>query len=172
MFTVHWNVAYTFLQEKYCWPLNHYSRFLMFLRFFKVTTLNFESNSSARLVITWCHTLWVPSYQTGLEKYGCHAMVLPWSCYDHGETWSWSCYDGSMAAIFFDIFAMNHGIIMVWLPYSPWFIPWSWYDHHVFHDFWIVLSIFPQIIAAIFHHMAHLNVLRENYSTKPPSQQN
>ena len=46
----------------------------------------------------------------GLENHGCHGMILPWSYHDHGETWSWSCHDNGMAAMFFSMAAMIHGI--------------------------------------------------------------
>ena len=46
-----------------------------------------------------------------------------------------------------------HAIAIIW----PWFIPWSWYDHRVFHVFLKkrdYLSMFSQIVAAIYHYMA------------------
>ena len=59
---------------------------------------------------------------TGLEKHGCHAMI-----------WSWLCHDDGKPARFVHVVAMIHGIIIIWLPYFPWLIPWSWYEHHIFN---------------------------------------
>ena len=82
------------------------------------------------------------------EKHGCHAMILPWSYRDHGEKWSWSCHDDGMAAMFLDMVIMIHGMIMIWLPCFPWFIPWSWYYNHVFHVFfWRKTGLFVNIFS-------------------------
>ena len=111
-----------------------------------------------------------------LEKHGCRDMILPWSYHDHGETWSWSCHDNGMAAMFLSMDGMIHGMIMVWLPCFPWFIPWSWYDHYVLHVFLRkklnVLSIFSQTVRVIYHYMAHLTSFRGIYASKVASQQN
>ena len=96
----------------------------------------------------------------GLEKHGCHGMILPWSYHDHGETWSWSCHDNGMAAMFLSMVAMILGMIMVWLPSFPW----SWYIN--------VLSMFSQKVRAIHHYMAHLTAFRRIYALKVASQQN
>ena len=81
-----------------------------------------------------------------LEKHGWHVMILPWSYHYLGETWSWSSQDGGMAVVFLGMFVKIHGMFMVWLPCFPWFIPWSWSGHHVFHVFfskkWIVCQCF------------------------------
>ena len=55
-----------------------------------------------------------------LQKLFFCELGLPWPCHDHGETWSWSwsCHDDSH----------------VFLPWSSWFMAWSWYDYRVFHD--------------------------------------
>ena len=55
----------------------------------------------------------------GLEKHGCHAMILSWSYHDHGETYSWSCHNDGMAAMFLGMVVMIHGMIMLW---SSWFL--------------------------------------------------
>ena len=46
----------------------------------------------------------------GLEKNGCHAMILPWSCHDDGIT-----------VMFFGMVVMIHAMITVWLPCFPCF---------------------------------------------------
>ena len=115
-------------------------------------------------------------WRPGLEKHGCHAMILPWSYHNHGETWSWSCHDKGMATMFLAMVVMIHSVIMVWLPCFLWLLPWSWYDHHVFHViFWKkkdFLSMFSQIVATIYHCTAHLTALRDIYASKLSGQQN
>ena len=91
-------------------------------------------------------------------------VAMLWSCHDHGETWPWSCHDDNMAAMFLGMVVMIHGMIMVWLPCFPWFILWSWYNHHVFHVFfqnkWRFCQYFFQIVVAIYHYIAQLTGCR------------
>ena len=58
----------------------------------------------------------IKKHPSGLEKLGCHAMILRWSYHDHGETWPWSCYDDGISAMFLCMSL-------------------SCYDYHVFHVF-------------------------------------
>ena len=96
--------------------------------------------------------------------------------HDHGETWLWACHEDDMAACF--------------LAWSSWFKTWSWYDYHVLlskaHTMIMVwsscfprffgkmdcLSMFSQRVGAIYHYMAHMTGLREDYASRLPSQQN
>ena len=88
--------------------------------------------------------------QFGCEKHGCHAMILPWSFHDHGETWSWSINDDSMITIFLDV-------IMVWVS----FFHDSYHDYRMiimfttFHEEVDFSSSFPKIMAVIFHYMGN-----------------
>ena len=113
----------------------------------------------------------------GLEKHGCYGMILPWSYHDHGETWWWSCHDNGIAAMFFRMIVMIHGMIMVWLPCFPWFIPWSWFNHHVLHVFfsekkWIICHYSSQLVGVIYHFMAYLTGCKKIYAFTVASQQN
>ena len=61
----------------------------------------------------------------------------------------WSCLDGTM------IMAENghdYALMMAWrtrfLTWSPWFLVWSWYDYHVFHDSYRdhgMIIVFPML---------------------------
>ena len=72
----------------------------------------------------------------GLEKHGCHDMTK--HANDHAM----------MAAMFLDLVAMIHGMIMVWLPCFPWLLPWSWY-HHFFWAKYFCQSFLSNICCRI-----------------------
>ena len=82
-----------------------------------------------------CEVAGAPSSDPGLEKHGCHAMILA----------SWSCHDDGMAAMFLSMVVMMHIMIMVWLLCFLWILSRSWFDHHVFNLFprkWLFVNVF------------------------------
>ena len=106
--------------------------------------------------------------------------AMAWSCHDHKRIMAKHGHDYAMIPAWRPCF----------LAWSSWFMTWSWYDchvfhnpyhddgmydHHVFHVFFKkmdCLSIFFQIVAAIYHYMAHLTGFIGHYLSKVTSQQN
>ena len=141
-----------------------------------------------KLWITWGHRLkWTyyvsfpvkdtiaNQYRANLTSYQCtyapfpgwkNMAVMPWFCHDHTMIMAKHGHDHSMMTTWWPCF----------LAWSSWFMAWSWYDYHVFHNSYhdhgmiIIfsklflkkngLSIFSQIVAAIYLYMAHLTVFR------------
>ena len=77
------------------------------------------------------------------------------------ETWWWLCHGGCMTALFFEMVASIHDMIMVY----------SSYFHVFFRKKKICLSIFSRIVVAICHYLEHLPSLRGNKTSKLPNQQ-
>ena len=83
----------------------------------------------------------------------------PWSCHHHTMIMAKHGHDRAMITAWRPCF----------LAWSSWFTAWSWYDPHVFHVFLskknYCLSMFPQVVAAIYLYMAHLSGFRGYYAS-------
>ena len=108
----------------------------------------------------------------GLEKHGCHAMILPWSYHDHGETWLWSCHDDGHAFWHGHHDSRHdHGMITMFCKIHTW----SWCDHHVFPVFFLKKNgLFVNVFSNSCCHiplLAHLTSFRGIHASEVASQQ-
>ena len=96
-----------------------------------------------------------------------NTATMPWPCHDHTVIMAKHGHDHTMMTTW-----------QLWfLAWSSWFIAWSCYDYHVFHDsyhdhgmismfsmFFLekinCMSIFSQIVVAIYRYMAYLTSFR------------
>ena len=117
---------------------------------------------------------------TIVSRVGKNMAAMPWSCHDHTMIMAKHSHD--------------HAMMTAWRPcflaWSSWFMAWSWYGYYVFHDSYhdhgmiIMFSMFfseekldwllmfSQIVAAIYHYMAHLTGFRGIHASKLANQQN
>ena len=90
--------------------------FYLILNWEKIRSFSIKAQLQFRCILYFCEFLW--------ETPGSKIMpVMQWSYHNHDETGSWSRHDGGIAAMFRDMVIMTGGMIMVPLPYFPWFMP-------------------------------------------------